>query len=49
VPRHGDPVEPALANGVDKWWRGVAALHGAVESTAVTTEPMSLNEDEPRD
>jgi L-ascorbate metabolism protein UlaG (beta-lactamase superfamily) len=28
VPKHGDPVEPAAANGVGTWWRDVAALHG---------------------
>jgi hypothetical protein len=29
VPRHGEPVEPALVDGaLDPWWRPVAALHG---------------------
>jgi L-ascorbate metabolism protein UlaG (beta-lactamase superfamily) len=28
VPKRGDPVEPAAANGFETWWREVAALHG---------------------
>jgi L-ascorbate metabolism protein UlaG (beta-lactamase superfamily) len=49
VPRHGDPVEPALANGVDTWWRGVAALHGAEKASAVAGGTRSMDVEEPQD
>ncbi len=29
TPRLGQPVEPELGNGLGRWWRDVARLHGA--------------------
>jgi L-ascorbate metabolism protein UlaG (beta-lactamase superfamily) len=47
VPRHGEPVEPVHANGVQPWWREVSALHGPLEldvapaaSAEVVEEPV---------
>jgi hypothetical protein len=42
-------VEPALANGVDTWWRGVAALHGAEKASAVAGGTRSMDVEEPQD
>jgi L-ascorbate metabolism protein UlaG (beta-lactamase superfamily) len=59
VPRHGDPVEPAAVNGVETWWRDVAALHGrptrssgkaaSVVSAADRVEEANVELEEPTD
>lgn len=51
VPRHGDPVEPALTYGVEvePWWRPVSALQGPVTLGEEATETAAADVEEPLD
>jgi len=42
MPRLGEPVEPAHANGVDPWWRGVDAGAQAPRAEAAATLPKAM-------
>jgi L-ascorbate metabolism protein UlaG (beta-lactamase superfamily) len=49
VPRHGDPVEPSLADGVDPWWRAISALHGPPSGEPVSSGAEGAEPAEPVD
>jgi L-ascorbate metabolism protein UlaG (beta-lactamase superfamily) len=42
MPRLGEPVEPARANGVEPWWRGVDAGAQAPRAEAAATLPKAM-------
>jgi L-ascorbate metabolism protein UlaG (beta-lactamase superfamily) len=44
VPRHGRPVEPAAADGVEPWWRKISALHGPLEPPVDADVPVEEEE-----
>jgi hypothetical protein len=49
MPRLGEPVEPAHAEGVEPWWRGVdtvvdiAARQPEPDTSAATTLPKAMS------